>query len=60
VANPIDLGVDPPEVTTPAPGYGVVKFKRSSRSTEISVWPRWSDPSQPGAKPYEGWPITYQ
>lgn len=22
------------------------------------MWPRWIDPSSPGAKPYDGWPIT--
>ena len=24
----------------------------------MAVWPRWVDPSEPGAKPYPGWPIT--
>ncbi len=24
----------------------------------IECWPRWSDPSQPDAKQYPGWPIT--
>ena len=60
VANPVDLGVDPAEVAQRAPGYGIVKFHRSPRSVEISVWPRWTDSTQPGAKPYEGWPVTYQ
>jgi hypothetical protein len=41
-----------------APGYGIVSFRRSTRTIEIANWPRWVDPSQPGAAPYEGWPIT--
>jgi hypothetical protein len=39
-------------------GYTILKCNRSTRKTTIAEWPRWSDPSAPGAKPYNGWPIT--
>ena len=39
-------------------GYSILTCNRSTRKTTIAVWPRWVDPSAPGAKPYDGWPIT--
>jgi hypothetical protein len=39
-------------------GYTILKCNRATRKTTVSMWPRWIDPSQPGAKPYDGWPIT--
>lgn len=38
-------------------GYTILKCNRVTRKTTVSMWPRWIDPSQPGAKPYSGWPI---
>ncbi|MDR5729231.1 MAG: twin-arginine translocation pathway signal protein [Terriglobia bacterium] len=39
-------------------GYTILACNRSTRKITITEWPRWVDPSKPGAKPYGGWPIT--
>ena len=41
-----------------ATGYSILRCNRETREVQVAVWPRWVDPSEPGAKPYEGWPIT--
>jgi hypothetical protein len=43
-----------------ATGYTILQCKKTARTTTITEWPRWVDPSQPGAKPYAGWPVTIQ
>jgi hypothetical protein len=50
--------VEPSALHDRAPGYGIVTFDRASRKITIANWPRWVDATRPGAKPYEGWPIT--
>jgi len=56
VSNPSKYGKEPTIRHNLAPGYGIVKFYRSSRDIEIENWPIWADPSR-GDKPYNGWPI---
>ncbi len=58
VSNPTDVGIEPIEINRRAPGYGIVEFDRATRKITIANWPRWVEASKPGAKPYEGWPIT--
>jgi len=58
VSNPIARGIEPAVLHDRAPGYGIIEFFRKTREIRLANWPRWVDPSQPGAKPYEGWPIT--
>jgi PhoD-like phosphatase len=41
-----------------ATGYSILSCNRQAREAQASVWPRWVDPSAPGAMPYPGWPIT--
>ena len=41
-----------------ATGYSILRCKSATREVRIEVWPRWVDPSQSGARPYEGWPVT--
>ena len=41
-----------------ATGYSILRCNRETREVQVAVWPRWVDPSEPGAKPYPGWPIT--
>lgn len=41
-----------------ATGYSILRCSRRTREIRIEMWPRWVDPSQPDAKPYDGWPIT--
>jgi hypothetical protein len=40
-------------------GYTILMCNRATRKTTIAQWPRWVDPSIPGSKPYDGWPITF-
>jgi hypothetical protein len=39
-------------------GYTILTCNQLMRKTTVAEWPRWIDPSVPGAKPYDGWPIT--
>lgn len=39
-------------------GYTILACNRATRKTTVTAWPRWVDPAAPGAKPYDGWPIT--
>lgn len=41
-----------------ADGYGVVKFKKSTREITIECWPRFSDAKQGDRAQFPGWPIT--
>ncbi len=58
VANPTARGVEPASLHDRAPGYGIITFQRATRRIVLANWPRWVEASQPGAAPYEGWPIT--
>lgn len=41
-----------------ADGYGLVRFKRSTREITFECWPRFSDSSQGDQAQFPGWPIT--
>ncbi len=41
-------------------GYTILTSNRETRKTSVAAWPRWMDPSQTGAKPYDGWPVTVE
>jgi hypothetical protein len=41
-----------------ATGYGLVRFRKSTRAITFECWPRFVDVMKPDAKPYAGWPIT--
>ncbi len=58
VSNPHRTHIPPENLHNRAPGYGIVRFVRSSREIVIECWPRWVDPSQAGARQYPGWPVT--
>lgn len=58
VSNPESNGIEPRALYERAPGYGIVAFRRADRKITIAAWPRWVDVSQPGARPYPGWPLT--
>lgn len=60
VANPArhaGLGLD--GLRYRVTGYTIVKCDRATRHITATIWPRWVDPSAPGAKPYDGWPVTF-
>ena len=58
VFNPAAVDVEPKIVNQRSPGYGIIELDRATQQITVSVWPRWVDPSQPGARPCEGWPIV--
>ncbi|MEL6925075.1 MAG: twin-arginine translocation pathway signal protein, partial [Bacteroidota bacterium] len=58
VSNPVFTNKKPAMLYDRATGYGIVKFKKSTRQIEFANWPREVDPATPGARPYDGWPIT--
>lgn len=57
VSNPQANGIEPIALHHRAPGYGIIKFRRSDRVIEFANWPRWVDAAEPGAEPYPGWPV---
>lgn len=57
VSNPHAYGHEPQALHDRAPGYGIVAFHADGR-IEVNCWPRWADPSKPGAQQYPGWPVT--
>jgi alkaline phosphatase D len=57
-ANPQVTGLRPAELYDRSTGYGIVVFDRETRDISLACWPRQTDPSQPGARPYSGWPVT--
>jgi alkaline phosphatase D len=58
VANPVYTGMEPAALYDRAPGYGIVRLNRQSRSLTIECWPRFVLPGDGDAKPFAGWPIT--
>lgn len=58
VANPRQTPTFPPTLHSRVPGYGIVELDRATRRITITNWPRHVDASQPGAKPFDGWPVT--
>lgn len=58
-ANPAQYpGPGPEDLRYRATGYTILRCNRTTRKTTIAQWPRWADPSAPGATPFNGWPIT--
>ncbi len=60
VANPDKEPTDGKLLTTRAAGYGIVKFKKSTREITMECWPRNVDITDPKNKPYPGWPVNIQ
>jgi hypothetical protein len=58
IFNPQAVGIEPTELSHRAPGFGIIECDRNTRTITAANWPRWTDPSKPGAKPAAGWPIT--
>jgi len=58
VSNPEANGIAPAALNQRAPGYGIAILDRTTRRITLANWPRWVDPSKPGARPYPGWPVT--
>ena len=58
VANPSpQRGGD--KLTTRAAGFGVVNINKETRNITFTCWPRNIDITDEKAKPYKGWPFTF-
>jgi hypothetical protein len=58
VANPTpEKGGD--RLTIRAAGFGVVRIDKKTRDVTFICWPRNIDVSAKDAKPYPGWPVTF-
>ena len=58
VANPSpQRGGD--KLTTRAAGFGVVNINKETRNITFTCWPRNIDVTDEKAKPYKGWPFTF-
>jgi hypothetical protein len=49
---------NPTEDNYKAAGYGLVRFKKSTREITMECWPRHVDVPKPDARQFAGWPIT--
>ncbi|GMW00220.1 MAG: hypothetical protein AMXMBFR84_13580 [Candidatus Hydrogenedentota bacterium] len=58
VSNPSLTGVEPVALHDRAPGYGIVRFDKAAKTVTFECWPRSSNPTQPDAPQYPGWPVT--
>ena len=58
VSNPVDSGHEPRVLHDRSPGYGLVRFDRSSRTITMECWPRYAKPDDPDSVQYPGWPKT--
>jgi len=56
--NPRPMGVEPAALHDRMPGYGIVRFNKTSREITAECWPRFADPTAPNAQQYQGWPKT--
>lgn len=43
-----------------ASGYGIIRFHKNKRQITYECWPRNVDMFAPDAKPYHGWPVTFE
>jgi PhoD-like phosphatase len=43
-----------------ATGFTILRCDKAKREVRVAVWPRWVEPSEAGAEPYAGWPVTVQ
>lgn len=41
-----------------ADGWGVIRFRKSTKQVTFECWPRFEDLTKPGAKQFPGWPVT--
>jgi alkaline phosphatase D len=59
VANPRKTGLEPSRLYDRAPGYGIIRLNRASRTITMECWPRWAHPDDPNARQFTGWPRTF-
>jgi len=54
----VDAYANPTSKNFNAAGYGIVRFKKSTREITMECWPRHVDVTSPDARQFPGWPIT--
>ena len=59
VSNPARWEREPTALHDRVPGYGIARFRRSTREVSLEAWPRWADPAA-GGGPYPGWPVQFR
>ncbi|MEO0660534.1 MAG: alkaline phosphatase D family protein, partial [Planctomycetota bacterium] len=61
VANPRRTELEPTRLNDRVPGFGAVRVRRvegaGGAEVTFTAWPRWEVPTEPGARPYGGWPV---
>ncbi len=57
-ANPRETGLEPAILRNRVTGYGIVTFDKEAERIIVECWPRHVDPRRPGARQYEGWPLS--
>ena len=58
VSNPVISNHKPAALHDRAPGYGIVRLNKKQETITMECWPRYTDPTERGAKQYPGWPMT--
>ncbi|MCA9150249.1 MAG: hypothetical protein KDA92_13155 [Planctomycetales bacterium] len=63
LGNPISMlaYANPPKINDErqrADGFGLVRFRKDSRTITFECWPRFADATQGDAAQFPGWPIT--
>ncbi|MGY6647487.1 alkaline phosphatase D family protein [Wenyingzhuangia sp. IMCC45574] len=61
IANPTHKDNTPKEnlLNGRASGYGIIRFNKEKREITYECWARNVDMFAPNAKPYVGWPVTF-
>ena len=57
--NPRKMEHEPASIHDKMPGYGIVRFHKTTRKITIECWPLFANPKDPKTgRQYEGWPKT--
>ena len=46
--------------TQRADGFGIARFNKKTRKITFEAWHRFADLTQTDAKPFDGWPVSFQ
>ncbi len=58
-ANPYKTGREPWQLYDKATGISVVRLSKTTGEVLMQCYPRWSDPTDPEAEQFPGWPHSY-
>jgi alkaline phosphatase D len=57
VSNPYESHHEPNALYDRAPGYGIIRLNKRTRTITFECWPRYCDPEAHDAEQYPGWPV---